>query len=61
MQYVYPIIYTIPLDSDKFTNYCRLSIENNNDNPLRLLAEERSQPLNIFNYAVHLSGYHALD
>lgn len=62
MQYVYPIVHTIQLKDDKHTNDCRLEIEKApNESPLKLLAEERSEPLNVFHYAVHLSGYHALD
>jgi hypothetical protein len=61
MQYIYPIVYTLPIQDGKKAQDFRVEIEKNGENPLKLLSTEKSEPLNIFNYAVHLAAFHAID
>jgi hypothetical protein len=61
MQYVYPVVNTFRLDTDKEATDYRLRLEKSNENPLEVISEEKCAPLNVFQYSVHLSGYHAID
>ncbi|KAI6180801.1 SH3 domain-containing protein [Aphelenchoides besseyi] len=61
MNYIFPLVNILQSRNDEQLNDYRSKIEKNSESPLKLLSESKCAPLNVYDYAVHLSGYHALD
>ncbi|KAI6223185.1 SH3 domain-containing protein [Aphelenchoides besseyi] len=61
MNYIFPLVNILQSRNDEQLSDYRSKIEKNTESPLKLLSESKCAPLNVYDYAVHLSGYHALD
>ncbi|KAH7721456.1 CBN-NPH-1 protein [Aphelenchoides avenae] len=60
-QFVLPLINTIKIDSRQRADALKTRIEADKDSPIGVLSSQRCAPLNVLDYALHLSGSHALD
>ncbi|KAH7702138.1 CBN-NPH-1 protein [Aphelenchoides avenae] len=59
--FVLPLIITIKIDSRERADALKTRIEADKDSPIGVLSSQRCAPLNVLDYALHLSGSHALD
>lgn len=60
-QFVLPLINTVNVDSRERADALKTRIESDKDSPLGVLSSQRCAPLNVLDYALHLTGSHALD